>query len=50
MLDLLAVIGGASVVALLGSSEALEAQNLQVPLVVVAGIIGGVWLYWWRDH
>ena len=47
MLYLLPVIAGASLVALLASFG--KSHDIQVLLLVAAGIAGGLWLYWWRD-
>ena len=45
LLDLLAVAAGASLLVLL-----TDLESIRMPLIVVAGIAGGLWLHWWRDH
>ena len=48
LLDLLAVAAGASLLAIL--TDLTDLQSIRTPLIVVAGIAGGLWLHWWRDH
>ena len=52
LLDLLAVAAGASLLAILThlTPAFADLQSLRMPLIVVAGIAGGLWLHWWRDH
>ena len=48
LLDLLAVAAGASLLAIL--TDLTDLPSIRTPLIVVAGIAGGLWLHWWRDH
>ena len=48
LLDLLAVAAGTSLLAIL--TDLTDLQSIRTPLIVVAGIAGGLWLHWWRDH
>ena len=52
LLDLLAVAAGASLLAILThfTPSFTDLQSIRTPLIVVAGIAGGLWLHWWRDH
>lgn len=49
MLDLLAVIAAAALVALLVHSMGLPG-TIGMPVIVGTGVGGGVWLYWWREY
>lgn len=48
VLDLLVVAAGASLLAFL--TLRADLQSIRTPLIVVAGIAGGLWLHWRRDH
>lgn len=48
LLDLLAVMAAASLVAPFAPDA--ESPYERTALIVTMGVIGGLWLYWWRDH
>lgn len=48
LLNLLVVAAGASLLAFL--IDLADLKSMQIPLIVVVGIAGGLWLHWWRDR
>lgn len=48
LLDLLAVMAAASLVAPFAPD--VESPYERTALIVMMGVAGGLWLYWWRDH